>query len=132
VGTHADQSPESPLRDTRWVAERQGDVCATCHAINQEGGTFGSDLTKSGGIWTECDVLEAIAFPSSSDVRSYELLLVKTRDGAEHLSILKNETSSELTLATGAPSEVRIPIACSRYKSWPLWCQLLGYSISSK
>ena len=84
-------------------------VCITCHAVSREGGTFGPDLTKIGGIRTARDLIEAIAFPSSSYVRSYEPLLVRTRAGAEHLGILKNEAQDTITLATSATTEVRLP-----------------------
>ena len=83
-------------------------LCSTCHAIARDGGTLGPDLTKVGGIRTQRDLLEAIVFPSSSYVRSYEPLLVSTRGGAEHFGILKDESQDSLTLATGAATEVRI------------------------
>ena len=86
-------------------------LCSTCHAIARDGGTLGPDLTKIGSIRTPRDLLEAIIFPSSSYVRSYEPLLVKTRAGAEHFGILKNESQDALTLATSATTEVRIPRA---------------------
>ena len=86
-------------------------LCSTCHAIARDGGTLGPDLTKIGGIRTRRDLLEAIAFPSSSYVRSYEPLLIKTRAGAEHFGILKNQTRDALTIATGATTEVNIPTA---------------------
>ncbi len=84
-------------------------LCVTCHAVAREGGAFGPDLTKIGGIRTARDLIEAIAFPGSSYVRSYEPLLVRTRAGAEHLGILRNESQDTITLATSATTEVRIP-----------------------
>ncbi len=86
-------------------------LCSTCHAIARDGGTLGPDLTKIGGIRTRRDLLEAIAFPSSSYVRSYEPLIIKTLAGAEHFGILKNQTRDALTVATGATTEVNIPTA---------------------
>ena len=84
-------------------------LCITCHAVAREGGIFGPDLTTIGGIRTPRDLIEAIAFPGSSYVRSYEPLLVRTRAGAEHLGILRNESQETITLATSATTEVRIP-----------------------
>ena len=86
-------------------------LCSTCHAIARDGGTLGPDLTKIGGIRTRRDLLEAIAFPSSSYVRSYEPLIVKTLAGSEHFGILKNQTRDALTIATAATTEVNIPTA---------------------
>ena len=86
-------------------------LCITCHAVAREGGIFGPDLTKIGGIRTPRDLIEAIAFPGSSYVRSYEPLLVRTRAGAEHFGILKNQAQDTITLATSATTEARIPRA---------------------
>ena len=83
-------------------------LCSTCHAVAREGGTFGPDLTKIGGIRTARDLIEAVAFPGSSYVRSYEPLLVRTRAGAEHLGILKNEAQDAIMLSTSATTEVRL------------------------
>ena len=85
--------------------------CATCHTIARDGGTLGPDLTKIGSIRTRRDLLEAIVFPSSSYVRSYEPLIVRTRAGAEHFGILKNQTRDTLTIATAATPEVCIKVA---------------------
>lgn len=83
-------------------------MCATCHAVAHQGGEFGPDLTKIGGIRTHRDLLEAIVYPSSSLVRNYDPVLLKTRSGAEHYGILKNDAPAEITLATSPVSEVRV------------------------
>jgi putative membrane-bound dehydrogenase-like protein len=83
-------------------------LCATCHAIARDGGTFGPDLTKIGAIRTHRDLLEAIVFPSSSYVRSYEPLLVTLRSGDTQLGLLKDETKDMLVLANSPTTEVRI------------------------
>jgi putative heme-binding domain-containing protein len=72
------------------------------------GATFGPDLTKIGAIRTERDLLEAIVFPSASFVRSYEPVLVKTKQ-AEQLGILKKDGAEEVVLASAPTVETRIP-----------------------
>ncbi len=85
--------------------------CNTCHAIARDGGTLGPDLTAIGSIRTARDLLEAIAYPSASYVRSYEPVIIKEHSGTEHFGILKNQTATELTVATAATTEIRIPLA---------------------
>ena len=56
-------------------------ICATCHAVQGQGGKFGPDLTKIGAIRTPRDLLEAIVFPSASFARGYEPFTLVTDDG---------------------------------------------------
>jgi putative membrane-bound dehydrogenase-like protein len=95
-------------------AQRGGDIfrsakaaCATCHAIAGFGGTLGPDLTRIGAIRTELDLLEAIVFPSTSFVRSYEAIIVKAK-GGEHLGIVTTDSPDEIVLASGVGTEARI------------------------
>ena len=85
-------------------------MCHTCHAIARDGGTLGPDLTAIGTIRTPRDLLEAIAYPSATYVRSYEPVIIKEHSGTEHFGILKNQTATDLTLATAATTEIRIPL----------------------
>src|SRR5262249_28781892 len=41
-------------------------ICATCHAVQGQGGQIGPDLSKIGAIRAPRDLLEAIVFPSAS------------------------------------------------------------------
>jgi putative heme-binding domain-containing protein len=83
-------------------------ACSSCHAIGYLGGKVGPDLTRIGGTRSERDLLESIVFPSASFVRSYEPVLVATKDGKVHNGILKRD-SDEVVLATTATEEIRIP-----------------------
>jgi putative membrane-bound dehydrogenase-like protein len=82
-------------------------ACSTCHAIGYLGGKVGPDLTRIGGVRSERDLLESIVFPSASFVRSYEPVIVATKEGKVHSGILKRD-SDEVVLATNATEEVRI------------------------
>jgi len=86
-------------------------ACFTCHAIGYRGGNVGPDLTKVGQVRSERDLLEAIVYPSASLIRSYEPVLVATADGKVQNGLLRNETSDEILLVTGANQEARIPRA---------------------
>jgi putative membrane-bound dehydrogenase-like protein len=103
--------PKGDVRRGHLLFQSPRSACATCHAMAYTGGTLGPDLTKIGSARNERDLLEAIIFPSTSFVRSYEPLLVKTKAGAEHLGIVKKENLNEVILATGPQTETRIPRA---------------------
>jgi putative heme-binding domain-containing protein len=85
-------------------------ACSSCHAIGYLGGKVGPDLTRIGGVRAERDLLESIVFPSASFVRSYEPIIVATKEGKVHSGVLKRD-SDEVVLATTATEEVRIPRA---------------------
>ena len=83
-------------------------ACSACHAIGYQGGKVGPDLTRISEVRSERDLLEAIVLPSASFVRSYEPMIVATKDGEEHSGVLRREDSSEVLLATGPTTEMRI------------------------
>jgi len=82
--------------------------CSACHAIGYLGGNVGPDLTHIGKIRSERDLLESIVFPSASFVRSYEPVVVTTKDGKAINGLIRKDASDEITLATGINQEVRI------------------------
>ena len=85
-------------------------ACTTCHAQGGNGGTFGPDLTKVGAIRTTRDLLEAVVYPSSSFVRSYEPTIVKGKTTSA-LGIIIGETPEEVVVRSAPGVETRIPRA---------------------
>jgi len=83
-------------------------ACLTCHAIGYQGGHVGPDLTRISEVRSERDLLEAIVYPSASFVRSYEPVIIATKDGEEQSGVLRADTPEEVLLATGPTTEVRI------------------------
>jgi putative membrane-bound dehydrogenase-like protein len=84
--------------------------CVLCHQAGYFGKHIGPDLSKIGSIRTRRDLLEAIAFPSVSFVRSYEPVEVKKKDGTLAYGIIKNQSAQSITLVTGAVTpEVTVP-----------------------
>jgi putative membrane-bound dehydrogenase-like protein len=83
-------------------------ACVSCHSIGYIGGKVGPDLTRIGQVRTERDLLEAILFPSASFVRSYEPVVVATRDGKVISGVPRKDAPDEVILATGPNQEVRI------------------------
>lgn len=96
------------MRRGQAIFNSQAAACASCHAIGYRGGDLGPDLTRIGQIRTERDLLEAILFPSASFVRSYEPIVVETKDGEQYSGILKKDAPDELILGTGPGAEIRL------------------------
>ena len=97
------------IRRGQRVFHNQKTACAACHQMGYLGGRVGPDLTRIGSIRTERDLLEAILFPSISFVRSYEPITIVTVDGRVLNGVIRNETSSEITLQLDAQKVLRLP-----------------------
>jgi putative heme-binding domain-containing protein len=83
-------------------------ACFVCHAIGYRGGNIGPDLTHIGRVRAERDLLESILFPSASFVRSYEPVLVTTKNGKQINGLIRKDSADEVLLATGANQEERV------------------------
>ncbi len=83
-------------------------ACASCHAIGYVGGRIGPDLSRIGQVRSERDLLESIAFPSATFVRSYEPFSVSTKDGKVYNGVLRQDAPDEVVLALSADQEVRL------------------------
>lgn len=92
----------------RQVFFNQKAACFTCHAIGNEGGDLGPDLTSIGAIRSGRDLLEAVLFPNASFVPDYEPFQVET-DEELLTGVIGLQTAEVLVLKTGADSRVRIP-----------------------
>ena len=76
-------------------------ACSTCHAVGNEGGTLGPDLTTIGLVRSGHDILESIMFPSASMVPDYQPFNVEAR-GELLNGIVARETPDSITLWTAA------------------------------
>ncbi|HVK18692.1 MAG TPA: PVC-type heme-binding CxxCH protein [Fimbriiglobus sp.] len=103
------ESKDGDVRRGHAVFNSAKAACITCHQMGYLGGKVGPDLTRIGGVRTERDLLEAVAFPNASFVRSYEPVKVTTLDGRAFQGVLKADTPDEVVLTTSATEEVRIP-----------------------
>jgi putative membrane-bound dehydrogenase-like protein len=81
--------------------------CFTCHQVGYVGGKVGPDLSRIGSIRTERDLLEAIVYPSASFVRSYEPMVIMSKDGEEYSGVLRSESADGLLLVSGVGAEKR-------------------------
>jgi putative membrane-bound dehydrogenase-like protein len=81
--------------------------CASCHAVGNEGGHVGPDLTSIGAIRSGEDILEAIIFPSASFVPGFEPYTVVTHNDTVS-GVRTDETPDAVTIITGRNSRERI------------------------
>ncbi|MFO0938150.1 MAG: PVC-type heme-binding CxxCH protein [Gemmataceae bacterium] len=100
--------PAGDIRRGQVVFHSEKANCKACHTIGYVGGKIGPDLTRVGGIRTERDLLESIVFPSASFVRSYEPVVIETKDGRTFNGNVKSESDGEIVLTVAADQEVRI------------------------
>ncbi|NOX99874.1 MAG: dehydrogenase [Verrucomicrobia bacterium] len=90
------------------VYNSQKTACSVCHSIGYVGGKFGPDLTHIGKVRTERDLLEAIIYPSSNFVRSYEPVTLTTKAGGALYGMLREASSDHVALVMGPGAEQRI------------------------
>jgi putative membrane-bound dehydrogenase-like protein len=100
---------DADIRRGQAVFNGEKGACRSCHAMGYVGGRVGPDLTRIGRIRTERDLLEAIAYPSASFVRSYEPVVVATVDGRVVTGLIGDEGPDHLTLQLNAEEALRLP-----------------------
>jgi putative membrane-bound dehydrogenase-like protein len=83
-------------------------ACTTCHAIANQGGKIGPDLTRVGAIRSGRDILESILFPSSTFAQGYEPFIAETSDGEQHSGIVIEQDDKRVLLRTTAGHEVNL------------------------
>ena len=82
-------------------------ICYTCHAIDNEGGNFGPDLTSIQRDRSAHDLVEAIVYPGVSFVREYETYQIKTKDHT-YTGIIQEQTSDIIRLGISPQESVQI------------------------
>jgi putative membrane-bound dehydrogenase-like protein len=81
-------------------------ACMTCHAIGNQGGRIGPDLTRLGAIRSGRDILESILFPNSTFAQNYEPFIVETKDDEEHSGILVEQDEQRVVLRAVAGDDM--------------------------
>ncbi|MEZ6121394.1 MAG: HEAT repeat domain-containing protein, partial [Pirellulaceae bacterium] len=100
--------PEGDVRNGLKVFRSQKALCSECHSLGYLGGDIGPDLSHIGKIRSKTDLLESIAFPSASFVRSYEPVNVTTVDGKSVTGVMKDSDDVRVRLVTSDRKEVQI------------------------
>ena len=84
-------------------------ICFTCHAIGNEGSTFGPDLTSIQRDRSAHDLVEALVYPGVSFVREYETYQVKTKDNT-FTGIIQEQTGDMIRLGISPQESVQIQV----------------------
>ncbi len=100
--------PPGDVRRGQKVFLSSKAACSACHAIGYLGGRVGPDLTRIGRVRSKLELLEAIIDPSASIIRSYEPVLVMTKEGKVINGLIQRETAEELELVTGPNQTVTV------------------------
>ena len=103
-----EQIKDGDVRRGQAVFHSTKTACVACHQMGYLGGNIGPDLTRIADVRSERDLLESIVFPSSSFVRSYEPIVVTTKDGQAVAGLIRKELAEAIVVATGAKTEVRV------------------------
>jgi putative heme-binding domain-containing protein len=53
-------------------------------------------------------LLESVIYPSASFVRSFEPVIITTKDGEDYNGVVRSENDDEIVLVAGASTEQRI------------------------
>jgi len=86
-----------------------GPNCIGCHQIGDEGKQVGPPLTTIGTKLSREQFFEAILTPSASILMSFELWIVRTRDGDIKTGIKTEDTDDHLTLKDNNGEYIDIP-----------------------
>ena len=83
--------------------------CFGCHQVDGQGGRSAPTSRRSAGSAPTRDLLEAVAFPSSTIVPAYRSYLISTRDGKTTQGMIVRDTPDAVFVRTADLAEVRIP-----------------------
>lgn len=100
--------PKGDVRRGQAVFNGTKAACLTCHAVGYVGGRVGPDLSGIGKIRQPRDLIESIVYPSASFVRSYEPVVVLTKEGRSVAGVVRRDGPDGMVLATGPDREERI------------------------
>jgi putative membrane-bound dehydrogenase-like protein len=82
-------------------------ACHTCHAVGDEGGNLGPDLTTVGLIRSGHDLVESVLFPSASLVQDFETYVVET-EWETYDGVIARQDADSITMRTGVGEEVHV------------------------
>ena len=83
-------------------------ACSACHTVKGKGGDTGPDLSSIGSIRRRPDLLEAIMYPSSTIVNSYETYTAVLANGRTAEGIIQRADSRWLVLRNSQRQDTTI------------------------
>jgi putative heme-binding domain-containing protein len=92
----------------RAVFHSAKSACSTCHRVGNEGGHIGPDLTSIGAIRASHDILESIAFPSSTIAQGHDQFTIATSDGRALTGIIAQQNADTIVLRDSSGADTRL------------------------
>jgi putative membrane-bound dehydrogenase-like protein len=80
-------------------------VCAACHKLKNEGNEIGPDLGTVAGKPVD-QIIESILDPNRAVEQRYAVQTVRTKDNQDHVGLILEENSNNITLRTGTSTEL--------------------------
>jgi putative heme-binding domain-containing protein len=87
-----------------------GPNCIGCHQIGDEGRQVGPPLTTIGNKLSREQLFEAVLTPSAAILMSFELWIVRTKDGDIKTGIKAEDTDDHITLKDNNGEYLDIPV----------------------
>jgi len=88
-----------------------GPNCIGCHQIGDEGRQVGPPLTTIGNKLSREQFFESILTPSAAVLMSFEVWIVKTKDGAIKTGIKVEDSDDHITLKDNNGEYIDIPVS---------------------
>ena len=97
-----------PQRGQALFNNQERLACTRCHTVDGTAAKAGPDLFAVGDKFGRRDIIDAILSPSASIAVGYSTTTILTTDGEEVTGIIKQATSSALTLMGADAASVRV------------------------
>lgn len=85
-------------------------ACTKCHAVQDQGGDVGPELTSVAGTRTARFIVESILQPNNEIANGYQSILVQMNDGRILDGVLRRETTDSLWLGTSEGDVVALAL----------------------
>ena len=90
--------------------QQGGAQCSSCHRIDDQGTTFGPDLSKIATKYKRGEIIEHILAPSKLVDPAWKLTILEMNDGTTHSGFITQRTAKELTMTITGGKEIRIAV----------------------
>lgn len=113
---NSNQTALPPIGDLVKIAGSAGEgkavfnsTCTVCHQVNNNGISFGPDLSEIGAKLAKDGLYDAVLHPDAGISFGYEGSIFKLKDGSQILGYITSETKEELTVKVmgGSTSKIK-------------------------
>lgn len=98
----------NPANGQKIFIAENGVGCVKCHRVGDAGGEVGPALAGVGSKYDRAKLIESVLYPSKQILDGYQQVTVRTKKGVIEAGIIKQETSSEITLVDSSAQKIVI------------------------